>query len=83
MDPLREELGSLLSRGPDGAVWDRTANWMADLVIRFTRDLAWDEAKRVWERGADDKVLRASEEKLDAIASLVGQGLLRIPVLPV
>jgi hypothetical protein len=83
MDPLREELGSLLSRGPDDAIWDRTANWMADLVIRFTRDLAWDEAKRVWERGADDKVLRASEEKLDAIASLVGQGLLRVPVLPV
>jgi hypothetical protein len=83
MDPLREDLGSLLSRGPDDAIWDRTANWMADLVIRFTRDLAWDEAKRVWECGADDKVMQASAEKLDAIAAFVGERLLRAPVLPV
>jgi hypothetical protein len=83
MDPLREDLDSLLSQGPDDAIWDRTANWMADLVIRFTRDLAWDEAKRVWDRGADDKVMRASEEKLDVIASFVGERLLRAPVLPV
>jgi hypothetical protein len=83
MDPLREELGSFLSRGPDDAIWDRTANWVSDLVIRFTRDLAWDEAKRVWDRGADDKVMQASEEKLDSIASFVGERLLRAPILPV
>ena len=47
MDRLREELDSLLSHGPDGAPWDVGANWVGDLVVRFTRDLAWDEAKRV------------------------------------
>jgi len=83
MDPLREDMDSLLSQGPDDAIWDRTANWMADLVIRFTRDLAWDEAKRVWERGASDKVMQASAEKLDVIAAFVGERLLRAPVLPV
>lgn len=83
MDPLREDLDSLLSRGPDDAIWDRTANWMADLVIRFTRDLAWDEAKRVWDRGADDTVMQSSADKLDVIASFVGEQLLRAPVLPV
>jgi hypothetical protein len=82
MDPLRENLDSLLSAGPDGAIWDRTANWMCDLVIRFTRDLAWDEAKRVWDMGGDSDHLRASEAKLDAIATFIGEQLIRAP-LPV
>jgi hypothetical protein len=82
MDPLREDLDSFLSAGPDGAPWDRGANWIADLVIRFTRDLAWDEAKRVWERGATPEVFAASERRLDAIATFIGERLLRTP-LPV
>jgi Family of unknown function (DUF5995) len=82
MDPLREDLDSLLSAGPDGAIWDRTANWMADLVVRFTRDLAWDEAKRVWDKGGDAEDVRASEAKLDAIATFIGETLIRTP-LPV
>jgi hypothetical protein len=82
MDPLREDLDSLLSAGPDGAPWDRGANWIADLVIRFTRDLAWDEAERVWRRGAGPQVCAASEERLDAIATFIGERLLRTP-LPV
>ena len=82
MDPLREDLDSLLSAGPDGAIWDRTANWMADLVIRFTRDLAWDEAKRVWGKGGDAEDVRESEAKLDAISTFIGETLIRTP-LPV
>jgi hypothetical protein len=82
MDPLREDLDSLLSQGPDGAIWDRTANWMADLVIRFTRDLAWDEAKRVWAKGGDEEDVHESEAKLDAIATFIGETLIRTP-LPV
>ena len=46
-------------------------------------EFEWDEAKRVWDRGADDKVMQASEEKLDTIASFVGERLLRAPILPV
>ncbi len=82
MDPLREDLDSLLSAGPDGAPWDRVANWMCDLVIRFTRDLAWDEAKRVWDKGGDPDDVRTSEAKLDAIATFIGEQLIRAP-LPV
>jgi hypothetical protein len=82
MDPLREDLDSLLSNGPDGAPWDRMANWMCDLVVRFTRDLAWDEAKRVWDKGGDPDDVRASEVKLDAIATFIGEQLVRAP-LPV
>jgi Family of unknown function (DUF5995) len=82
MDPLREMLDSLLSMGPDGAPWDRAANWIADLVIRFTRDLAWDEAKRVWEKGATAEVFAESEARLDSIASCISEHLLRTP-LPV
>jgi hypothetical protein len=82
MDPLREDLDSLLSAGPDGAIWDRAANWVADLVIRFTRDLAWNEAERVWGQGATPEVCAASEERLDTIAAFIGERLLRTP-LPV
>ncbi|GAA0899782.1 DUF5995 family protein [Pseudonocardia zijingensis] len=80
MDGLREELDSLLSNGPDGAPWDVGANWLADLVVTFTRDLAWDEAKRVWRQGATPEICRASERRLDSIATLIGQGVLRAPL---
>jgi hypothetical protein len=82
MDPLREVLDSLLSSGPDGAPWDRAANWIADLVIRFTRDLAWDEAKRVWAKGATPEACAESEARLDAIATCIGERMLYTP-LPV
>lgn len=80
MDGLREELDSLLSHGPDGAPWDVGANWLADLVVTFTRDLAWEEANRVWEQGATPEVCRLSERRLDSIATFIGQGLLRTPL---
>ncbi len=51
-------------------------NPFADLVVRFTRDLAWDEAREVWTDGADDPRRRASAVKLDAIAGLLGTHLL-------
>lgn len=82
MDPLRERLGSLLSQGPDNAWWDRAANHLADMVIRFTRDLAWDEAREVWTDGADDDRRQASDSKLDHIAGFLGGRLLSLP-LPV
>jgi hypothetical protein len=72
----------MLSAGPDGAPWDRGANWIADLVVRFTRDLAWEEAQRVWKAGATSQVCAASEARLDAIATFIGERLLRTP-LPV
>ncbi len=80
MDGLREELDSLFSHGPDGAPWDVGANWLADLVVTFTRDLAWDEAKRVWKAGASPEVCTASERRLDAMATFIGEGVLRLPL---
>ncbi|MBO3095573.1 DUF5995 family protein [Cellulomonas dongxiuzhuiae] len=80
MDGLREELGSLLSGGPDGAPWDVSANWLSDLVVTFTRDLAWIEATRVWRQGATPQACADSERRLDAIATFIGQGVLRAPL---
>lgn len=80
MDGLREELDSLFSHGPDGAPWDVGANWLADLVVTFTRDLAWDEAKRVWKAGASPEVCKASERRLDAMATFLSEGVLRLPL---
>jgi hypothetical protein len=80
MDGLREELDSILSNGPDGAPWDVGANWLADLVVTFTRDLAWDEAKRVWKAGASPEVCKASERRLDSMATFIAEGVLRLPL---
>jgi Family of unknown function (DUF5995) len=80
MDGLREELDSIFSNGPDGAPWDVGANWLADLVVIFTRDLAWEEAKRVWKAGASPEVCTASERRLDAMATFLAEGVLRLPV---
>jgi hypothetical protein len=80
MDGLREELDSLLSHGPDGAPWDVGANWLGELVVTFTRDLAWDEAKRVWKAGATPEACTASERRLDAMGTFIGEGVLRLPL---
>jgi Family of unknown function (DUF5995) len=80
MDGLREELDSIFSIGPDGAPWDVGANWLADLVVTFTRDLAWDEAKRVWKAGATPEVCKASERRLDSLATFLAEGVLRLPL---
>lgn len=43
--------------------------------------MAWDEAKRVWDRGATPAAVRASERKLDWLAAVVGDKILDTPVL--
>lgn len=83
MDDLRELFGSLLSKGEDGSPWDRFANRASDLLVRVTRDLAWDEAIDVWEAKDRASAVRRSERKLDAIAEILGRGLLDAPILPV
>jgi hypothetical protein len=72
LDPLRERLAQRAAGAPP----DPTAVHLADLVVRFTRDLAWDEAREVWTDGADEQRRRASDEKLDAIAGFLGSRLL-------
>jgi uncharacterized protein DUF5995 len=67
VEPLREGLGAT------------GAAHVTDLAIRFTRDLAWDEAREVWTDGADEERRRRSAEKLDAIAALLGAHLLGRP----
>jgi hypothetical protein len=69
LDPFRERLAT-------GPAPDPTGAHLADLVVRFTRDLAWDEAREVWTDGADEQRRRASDEKLDAIAGFLGSRLL-------
>ncbi|WP_214408072.1 DUF5995 family protein [Pseudonocardia lacus] len=64
VDPLREDLGA------------SGAGHLADLAVRFTRDLAWDEAREVWTDGADDERRLRSAEKLDAIAGWLARPLL-------
>ncbi len=83
MDGLRELFGSSLSAGEDGSLWDRFANRASDLLVRLTRDLAWDEAIEVWEAKDRQRAARSSERKLDAIAEILGRGLLESPFLPV
>jgi hypothetical protein len=83
MDGLRETFNSLLSAGPDGAVWDRFANWACDLLIRFTRDLAWDRAIEVWQSPDVDRAAADMLARLDVVTWSLGNLLLATPILPV
>lgn len=78
MDGLREEMGTWLSQGEDGDLPDRLANWMADLVVRFTRQIAWDMATDVWSPGDCDRAVATSDRRLRAMAGDVGAALLRV-----
>ena len=83
MDGLRETFHSPLSAGPDGAVWDRFADWACDLVVRFTRELAWDRATEVRSRSDVDTTAAEMLARLDLVASSLGRLLLAAPGLPV
>ena len=83
MDGLRETFRSLISEGEDGNLWDRLANRASDLLVRFTRDLAWDEATDIWKARDRDRARARSDRRLDVAAEIIGLGLLRAPFLPV
>jgi Family of unknown function (DUF5995) len=83
VDGLRETFQSLLSAGEDGAVWDRFANWACDLLIRFTRDLAWDRALEVWHAPDVDRATADMLARLDVVTWSLGNLLLATPILPV
>lgn len=82
MDGLREMFGALLADVEDGWI-DRLANRMSDLLVRLTRDWAWDAAMDVWEAKDRAAAWRVREPRLDATAELIGIGLLEAPFLPV
>ncbi|MBN9096541.1 MULTISPECIES: DUF5995 family protein [unclassified Pseudonocardia] len=78
MDGLREEMGTWLSQGDDGDLPDRFANWMGDLVVRLTRQVAWDVATHVWRPGECDRAVARSDRRLGPIAGDLGAALLRV-----
>lgn len=83
MDHLRDVFDSLLSQGADGAPWDDFGNWACDLVVRFTRALAWDRAiDSPWE---DDpaKAVAVLDTRTDLVTAGMGLALLEAPLLPV
>lgn len=82
MDGLRERMRSFLSQGHDGAIWDRGANWAGDVVVRWTRTLAWDEATEVWRDGNRDTAVTRSDERRGGFAGTLGAIILKVP-LPV
>ena len=53
MDGLRELFGAPLAAAKDGSPLDQLGNRFSDLLVRFTRDLAWDAAMEVWR--SDDR----------------------------
>jgi Family of unknown function (DUF5995) len=80
MDGLREQLHTFLSEGPDGAIWDRGANWIGDLVVRWTRAMAWDQATEVWRTGDPRLAVARSDRRLGAMATTFGAIILKVPL---
>lgn len=80
MDGLRHEMQTWISRGRDGSAADRFANWTADLVVRWTRQMAWDVASDVWRPDDCDAAVARSDERLGGMAGDLGAVILRVPL---
>lgn len=80
MDGLRHEMQTWISRGRDGSLPDRMANWMADIVVRWTRQMAWDVATDVWHPDDCDGAVARSDERLRGVSGDLGAVILRVPL---
>jgi hypothetical protein len=77
MNTLRHQFHSPFS--DDGPLLDRLGNWFGDLLVRDTRDFAWDAAMAMWahRQDADWEEYRAGEEvRRDHLAAVFGWGIL-------
>jgi hypothetical protein len=77
MNLLRHKFHSPFS--DDGPLLDRLGNWFGDLLVRDTRDFAWDAAMTMWAHRDDrdwDVYRAAEEERRDYIAAVFGLGIL-------
>jgi hypothetical protein len=79
MNALSDEFDSPFSRFGDGTWIDRIGNVFGDLLVRETRDLAWDAAMRMWahRHDADWETYRATEEhRQDHKAAILARGIM-------
>jgi len=80
MDGLRQEMQTWISQGRDGSIPDRMANWMADIVVRWTRQVAWDVATDVWRPDDCEGAVARSDKRLHAMSGDIGAVILRVPL---
>ena len=80
MDGLRQEMQTWISRGRNGSIPDRFANWMADIVVRWTRQMAWDVATDVWHPDDCDAAVALSDKRLHTVSGDLGEVILRVPL---
>jgi hypothetical protein len=77
MNTLRHQFHSPFS--DDGPLLDRLGNWFGDLLVRDTRDFAWNAAMSMWAHRQDpgwDEYRAGEEERRDHIAAVWGLGIL-------
>jgi hypothetical protein len=85
MNELRDQFHSAFSEFGEGSLLDRLGTLFGDIVVRETRDLAWDAAMRMWAHRNDEdwKAYRALEEqRQDHFAAVWGRGLIATKFLP-
>ncbi len=79
MNKLSDEFDSPFSKFGDGTWLDRLGNLFGDLLVRETRDFAWDAAMRMWthRNDADWEEYRALEvHKTDHKAAILARGIM-------
>lgn len=85
MGRLRGEFHSPLGALGPGSLLDKFGNFMGDLLVRDTRDLAWNAAVGVWRfhDTVDYQARRDIEERqLDQWATRLGEWIIAVPVIP-
>lgn len=83
MDELREVFGAFLAQGADGAPWDRFGNWACDMVVRFSRERAWDRAHDSGWQNDPGSAVEDLDGRSDLLTAGMGLVLLEAPLLPV
>jgi hypothetical protein len=79
MNALQEEFHSPFARFGDGSWIDRLGNLFGDLLVRETRDLAWDAAMRMWAHRNDpdwEEYRTAEEHRIDHKAAILARGIM-------
>lgn len=79
MNALQEEFDSPFARFGDGSWVGRLGNVFGDLLVRETRDFAWDAAMRMWAHRRDtdwESYRDAEEHRIDHKAAILARGII-------
>ena len=82
MQQLRQHFENRFEKGFDTAWVSRVENMLGDLVVKFSRDMAWNKAKQLWPVHRDEAQMTKLAQSRDRWVALVNWGLFELDRIP-